>query len=50
MTGWPADMASIAGLLVAPGEGILAADESAGTIGKRFAAVGVASTADTRRA
>ena len=35
--------------LVAPGKGILAADESRGTIGKRFAAVGVASTDETRR-
>ena len=30
-----------AGELVAPGEGILAADESFGTIGKRFEAVGM---------
>ena len=36
--------------LVAPGKGILAADESAGTIGKRFAAVGLESTEDSRRA
>jgi fructose-bisphosphate aldolase class I len=35
--------------LVAPGKGILAADESRGTIGKRFTAVGVASTEETRR-
>jgi fructose-bisphosphate aldolase class I len=36
--------------LVAPGKGILAADESGGTIGRRLAAVGVESTEDTRRA
>jgi len=36
--------------LVANGKGILAADESNGTIEKRFKAVGVASTTETRRA
>ncbi len=36
--------------LVAPNKGILAADESVGTIGKRFAKLGVASTAETHRA
>ena len=35
--------------MVAPGRGILAADESSGTIKKRFDALGVESTADTRR-
>lgn len=35
--------------MVAPGKGILAADESAGTIAKRFAAIGVDSTQVTRR-
>src|SRR5215475_1316659 len=35
--------------LVAEGKGILAADESSGTIGKRFAAVGVESTEEKRR-
>ncbi len=35
--------------MVKPGHGILAADESTGTIGKRFEAIGVPSTADTRR-
>lgn len=35
--------------MVAPGKGILAADESAGTIAKRFAAIGVESTQATRR-
>jgi fructose-bisphosphate aldolase class I len=46
----PTDIDSTARLLVAPGKGILAADESTGTIEKRFAAVGVESTAESRRA
>jgi fructose-bisphosphate aldolase, class I len=36
--------------LVAPGKGILAADESDGTIKKRFDTIGVESTEETRRA
>ena len=36
--------------LVAPGKGILAADESDGTIKKRFDSIGVESTEDMRRA
>src|SRR5262245_34024534 len=36
--------------LVAPGKGILAADESGGTIKKRFDSIGVESTAENRRA
>ncbi len=39
----------IARALVAPGKGILAADESTGTITRRFQAVGIESTAETRR-
>jgi fructose-bisphosphate aldolase class I len=35
--------------MVTPGKGILAADESSGTIKKRFDAIGVESTADNRR-
>ena len=35
--------------LLAPGQGILAADESTGTITKRFEALGIESTEDTRR-
>ena len=35
--------------LLAPGEGLLAADESTGTIAKRLAAVGVTSTPETNR-
>src|SRR4029077_3878494 len=36
--------------LVAEGKGILAADESSGTIAKRFGAIGVESTEESRRA
>ena len=36
--------------LVAPGKGILAADESTPTMAKRLAAVGVESTEERRRA
>jgi fructose-bisphosphate aldolase, class I len=36
--------------LVAPGKGILAADESFGTIGKRFEALGIESSEESRRA
>src|SRR3989442_7079840 len=36
--------------LVAPGKGILAADESSGTIKKRFDSIQVESTEETRRA
>lgn len=39
----------IAARMMAPGKGILAADESTGTIKKRFDTIGVTSTADTRR-
>lgn len=39
----------IAARMVAPGKGILAADESGGTIKKRFDAIGVPSTEETRR-
>ena len=39
----------IAEKLATPGKGILAADESSGTIKKRFDAIGVESTATTRR-
>jgi fructose-bisphosphate aldolase class I len=35
--------------MVAPGKGLLAADESSGTIKKRFDAIGVESTEDSRR-
>ncbi len=42
-------LAKVAQAMVAPGKGILAADESSGTIKKRFDAIGVESTADSRR-
>jgi fructose-bisphosphate aldolase class I len=42
-------MAATAIELVAPGKGILALDESGSTIGKRFAALGIANTAENRR-
>lgn len=44
------DMQETARAMIAPGKGILAADESAGTIQNRFDAVHVDSTAETRRA
>jgi fructose-bisphosphate aldolase class I len=40
----------VARAIVAPGKGILAADESSGTIKKRFDSIGVESTEDSRRA
>ena len=43
------ELASTIAELTAPGKGILAADESAGTIAKRLQAVNVASTEETRR-
>jgi fructose-bisphosphate aldolase class I len=39
----------VAEAMVAPGRGILAADESSGTIKKRFDAIGIESTPDSRR-
>ena len=45
-----ADLNETARALVAPGKGILAADESSGTIKKRFDSIGVESTEDNRRA
>jgi fructose-bisphosphate aldolase, class I len=44
------DLDSTARALVAPGKGILAADESSGTIKKRFDSIGCESTEDRRRA
>src|SRR5271154_2117928 len=44
-----ADLNKVALAMVASGKGILAADESTGTIKKRFDAIGVASTEETRR-
>jgi fructose-bisphosphate aldolase class I len=44
-----AELNRVANAMVAPGRGILAADESTGTIKKRFDAIGVESTEDNRR-
>src|SRR5712672_1090033 len=44
-----AELNKIAIAMVAPGRGILAADESSGTIQKRFDQIGVTSSADSRR-
>ena len=43
------ELNKIAVAMVAPGKGILAADESSGTIKKRFDAIGVANTEENRR-
>jgi fructose-bisphosphate aldolase class I len=44
-----AELNKVANAMVAPGRGILAADESSGTIKKRFDQIGIESTADSRR-
>jgi fructose-bisphosphate aldolase class I len=44
-----AELNRVANAMVAPGRGILAADESSGTIKKRFEAIGVESSEDNRR-
>src|ERR1700730_7288871 len=44
-----AELNKVAKAMVAPGKGILAADESSSTIKKRFDAIGVDSTPDSRR-
>ena len=44
-----AELNKVAKAMVAPGKGILAADESSGTIKRRFDAIGVESTEDNRR-
>jgi fructose-bisphosphate aldolase class I len=44
-----AELNKVATAMVAPGRGILAADESSGTIKKRFDTIGVESSADSRR-
>jgi fructose-bisphosphate aldolase class I len=44
-----ADLNKVAQAMVVPGKGLLAADESSGTIKKRFDAINVVSTEDTRR-
>src|SRR6266550_5035889 len=44
-----AELNKVANAMVAPGRGILAADESSGTIKKRFDQIGIESSADSRR-
>ncbi|XP_072393015.1 fructose-bisphosphate aldolase-like [Diabrotica undecimpunctata] len=44
-----AELKKIADAIVAPGKGILAADESVPTVGKRFADIGIENTEDNRR-
>jgi len=43
------ELRNIANAIVAPGKGLLAADESTGTCGKRFANIGVENTEENRR-
>ncbi len=43
------ELNKVANAMVAPGKGILAADESTGTIKRRFDAIGVENTEDNRR-
>lgn len=44
------ELAETAKKIVTPGKGILAADESTGTIGKRFATINVENVEENRRA
>lgn len=44
------ELAQTAAAIVADGKGVLAADESTGTIGKRFASIKVENTEENRRA
>lgn len=44
------ELAEIAQKIVSPGRGILAADESTATIGKRLASINAENTEDNRRA
>ena len=47
---YSAELIATAAFLASPGKGILAADESTGTIGKRLASIAVENTEDNRRA
>jgi hypothetical protein len=47
---YAAELVANANLISASGKGILAADESTGTIGKRFEPIGVENTEENRRA
>ena len=48
-TPFAAELIATARAIAAPGKGILAADESTGTIGGRFSAINVENTEDNRR-
>lgn len=48
-TPFAAELIATARAIAAPGKGILAADESTGTIGSRFTAISVENTEDNRR-
>jgi fructose-bisphosphate aldolase class I len=50
MTDFIAELIETARALTAPGKGLLAADESTGTIGKRFQPIGVENNEENRRA
>jgi fructose-bisphosphate aldolase class I len=49
LTPFAAELIETARAIAAPGKGILAADESTGTIGQRFASINVENTEDNRR-
>ena len=49
MAEFAAELVATANAIAAPGKGILAADESTGTIGKRFAPIGVENVEENRR-
>jgi fructose-bisphosphate aldolase class I len=49
VTPFAAELIANAKAIAAPGKGILAADESTGTIGSRFDSIKVANTEDSRR-
>ena len=49
MSTYAAELIATAKYIATPGKGILAADESTGTIGKRLASIGVANTEDARK-
>ena len=49
MSEFAAELIATARYIASPGKGILAADESTGTIGKRFAPIGVENNEENRR-
>jgi len=48
MSGFASELVQNARFIAGPGKGILAADESTGTIGKRFAGIGVENSLTNR--